>query len=467
MGETRKTLFDPIVSQDKLHPLFEHIRTSPASEPARWMLDNVYQSFEDPEGNFLEQFQTKGYDARHFELYLFAYFSRSGFVVDRTEPNPDFLISRNGISAAIEATTANPSTSGELAKHGKKIAELTEADMLHYRQHELPMRFGGPLFSKVNRKHKYWDLEHCKDLPFLLAIEAFHDENSLGISDEPLIRFLFGIEHTGTWDREGRLNIETATIKEHTIGNKTIPSGFFGQSETEHVSAVLFSNSGTNPKFARMGYQYGKGCDSIDMARVGFCVNRHPDAKDPTFFSYNLDNPPFVESWGQGLVALHNPNARHPLPKEFFSDVTQGYIECGVLKFEHPDWHPIASTTLILHLGEIKSKLLSLPTRRFQRLAVAAITKEQFQEACGFAVAESNPMVEEQGWFMDETESFIGVVLRDKADDDWGYVILGRDELFTFRPIKMQASLPARDLARKELQNTIADLLSRPQRIFP
>src|SRR5437667_4595816 len=125
MRNPKKTLFDPIASSRKLHPDFECLRTWPGAEPTRWMLDDVYQTFTDPEGNFLEQFQTTGFDARCFELYLFAYLSRSGFAVERKHPNPDFIVSKDGVRVAIEATTVNPSTSGVLAKHGKRIAELS------------------------------------------------------------------------------------------------------------------------------------------------------------------------------------------------------------------------------------------------------------------------------------------------------------------------------------------------------
>jgi hypothetical protein len=182
------------------------------------------------------------------------------------------------------------------------------------------------------------------------------------------------------------------------------------------------------------------------------------------FFSYNLSNPPFVESWAQGLVVLHNPNALQSLPRGFFFDAVQGYIENGLLTFVHPGWHPIASKTLIVHLGEVKRKMKAIIPKQF---TVAAITKEQFREACGFAVTEWNRVVEEHGWFTDETESFLGVVIRDKIDDDWGYVVLGRDTHFDFRAIVMQASLPTRYQARMELQHKIAGLLSHPQRIFP
>ena len=112
MATDKKTVFDPAVEVARLHPGFEHMRSFPGDAAARWMLDDVYQSFVDPEGNFLEQFQTTAFDARFLELYLFAYFSRSGFLVERDHTNPDFLVSREGLRVAVEATTVNPSTSG-------------------------------------------------------------------------------------------------------------------------------------------------------------------------------------------------------------------------------------------------------------------------------------------------------------------------------------------------------------------
>ena len=465
MAGRGKTLFDPCVRQEKLHPIFEVLRTSPESEPTRWMLDDVYQSFHDPEGNFLEQFQTAGFNARVFELYLFAYFSRSGFAIERTMPNPDFLVERAGVRVAVEATTVNPATSGVFAKSGKKISELTDAEFREYQKHELAIRFGGPLFSKLEKR--YWELGHCKDLPLVLAIEAFHDKDSLALSDWALIRYLFGVEQTGTWDEEGRLKIETASVQRHTVGEKSISSGFFGQPGAEHVSAVLFTNSGTTAKFARMGYQHGIGCDIINMIRSGICYNPDPDAMDSTFFSYNLAAPPFIEPWGQGLVVQHNPNARHPLSRDFFVDAVQGYIEDGLYKADYPAFHPFSSTTLILHFGDSGREVFTALRRSLLRVAVGAIPRDQFQGYCGFGVVDTNPILEEHGWFADDTDSVLGVIIRDKIDDDWGYVVLGRDEHFAFRAIDTQAGLRTRDQARRELQTKMAEIVSSPQRIFP
>lgn len=105
-----KSLFKLVVDEQRLHTSFRLLRTAAGYEPARRMLDDVFQAFQDPDGNFLEQFQTTGFDSRCFELYLFAYFARSGFDIDRTNPMPDFLVAREGVRVAVEATTVNRPT---------------------------------------------------------------------------------------------------------------------------------------------------------------------------------------------------------------------------------------------------------------------------------------------------------------------------------------------------------------------
>ncbi len=460
-----KTLFNLVVEPDKVHPNFENLRTSDASEPARRMLDDIYQDFEDPEGNFLEQFQTTGFDQRFFEIYLFAYFSRSRYGIQRKYPNPDFLVSRAGVTVAVEATTVGPSTSGVLAKLGRKVKELSPEEFQDYVDNELVIRFGSPLFSKLQKK--YWELDHCRDIPFVIAIEAFHDEDALIFSDESLRKYLYGISHSASWNGDGKLRIDWTSVSAHKIGDKIISSNFFAHPDTNYISAVLFTNSGTHAKFSRMGYQNGFGCETIDIIRSGFCFNPDQNAMDSSFFSYNLQEPPFVEPWGQGLVALHNPNCLHRVPRNFFVNSFQHHIEGNGIKSEYmgSDWHPFSSKTHILHLGEIKKQVTTkLP--RIPCLAVGAISMHEFHATCGFRFPRSNPFGDEQGWFSDMTGSFLGVVIQDKADGDWGYVILARDEFFEFRAIETKFNFPKRENARVSLQIRIFELLSHPKRIF-
>lgn len=457
----KKTLFVPVVEKEKLNPHFVLMMDSPSYNPTRTMLDLIYQDFEDPDGNFLEQFQTTGFDSRFFEIYLFAYFSRSGFTIDRTHPNPDFIVTRGGATVSVEATTINPSTRDSTDDQSTLPEEPSFQEFVRFRDQELPIRFGSPLFSKLQKK--YWELDHCKNRPLVLAIEAFQNEDALTYSDNSLAQFLYGLRLSADWSDEGVLEIKTDIIATHESGSKKIPSNFFAQPDTEYISAVVFTNSGTLSKFTRMGYQQGFGTDHYDISRFGFAYNPDPNAKDPTYFSYSLTEPPVVESWGQGLVVNHNPNALFPLSREFFPEAVQGYIEDGQYKADLPEWHPIMSKTIIGHFANPKDRPPRIP-----RVTVFAISKDMFDHIRGFRNDKSNPVFVEDGWFVDETESFLGVVIWDKPDQDWGYVILARDEFFQFRAIKTPAaSRPDRDMTRRELQFEMGKLASENQRIFP
>jgi len=230
---------------------------------------------------------------------------------------------------------------------------------------------------------------------------------------------------------------------------------------------VLFTNSGTHAKFSRMGYLHGYGCDVTDIVRTGYFFNPDPDAMDPTLFSYNLDEPPLIEAWGEGLVALHNPQCLHPIPHEYFDHAVQGYVEDGTFATDHSraPWHPISSRTFVWHMGEAKKKLSEILRHR-ARCAISSIPKKSFQQMCGFVITEGNPFSEEEGWFADESDSFLGVVFKDKIDHDWGCVILARDQYFQFRAVFGESSLPSRWSAIEALQKKMVEMLSSPRRIY-
>lgn len=459
-----KSLFRLVVPEDKLNEGFNLIRTAANSEPARRMLDEIYQEYQDLDGNFLEQFQTTGFDNRVLELYLFAYFSRSGFEIHREYAIPDFMVERDGLIVAVEATTVNAPRKGVVKEHGRSARDVSEEDTGDFYGNEIPIRFGSPLFSKLNKK--YWELEHCRDVPFVVVIEAFHERDAHWLSDASLINYLYGLKHIASWNVDGSLNIRRENVESHQLGEKVISSNFFGQEQTENISAVVFTNSATSGKFSRMGYHHGYGNDTVYMSRTGFWFNPQPFARDPTLMSFDLAKPPFVESWGQGLVVFHNPHCKHPVPREFFIGAVQGYVEDDLFIAEHADWHPITSQTISVYLGPGKRELDGMPGMQ-PRVAVGAISKDDFIKMCPVRLGEGHPFGDEHGWYADETWSFLGVVFHDNSAADWGYAVLGRNQHFVFTCVDVDSGITSRDQARADLQFKIAKLLASPQRIFP
>lgn len=58
------------------------------------------------------------------------------------------------------------------------------------------------------------------------------------------------------------------------------------------------------------------------MIRRGYCLNPDPDALYPLPFSKNVDDHDYEESWSDGLVMYHNPNAIIPVDPDHFSDIS-------------------------------------------------------------------------------------------------------------------------------------------------
>ena len=84
--------------------------------------------------------------------------------------------------------------------------------------------------------------------------------------------YLYGIEHDGHHDGDGKLVITPRQVLEHRWGDKVIPSGFFNQPGAENVSAVFVNNSGTISKFNRMGLLGGFGSGQLLINdATGFC----------------------------------------------------------------------------------------------------------------------------------------------------------------------------------------------------
>lgn len=194
-----QNLFNPIIPEKKWGSSFKKLLSATnTDEPTRNMMNEIYSSFIDNDGNFVEQFQSTGFDARTFELYLFAYFLESGFEFEESFDRPDYIVKKNGVRIAIEATTTNP-TAGVTRNPDKDL--LTDEELKQVINHELPIKFGSSLFSKL--KKNYWELEHCKEMPLVVAIEAFHDSESLSYSSSSLIQYLYGEEERLVVDENG------------------------------------------------------------------------------------------------------------------------------------------------------------------------------------------------------------------------------------------------------------------------
>ena len=73
----------------------------------------------------------------------------------------------------------------------------------------------------------------------------------------------------------------------------------------------------------------------------------------------------------------------------------------------------------------------------------------------------------ETEWYASEDDVILGAVLLDGTDQDWSFVILGRDTLGEFRCIKADACLPDATAARVNLISDMLEIEKTGQKVFP
>jgi hypothetical protein len=357
-------LFRPIAPSEKLNKNFQYISEASAHVASRSLLQEVFALLPDPDGNFVLDFQTTGFDARIWELYLSAFFFNVGLKVTRPNDRPDFMVERGGAKVWVEATTANP-TQEWAAPPSQEHDHWSE-------QEETAIKLGSALFSKM--KKEYWDLPHVSGLPLVLAVADFHRSDPMRNSSAALESYIYGMRANLKGNpSDNDTGYELQTIENHTLGSKSIPTGFFQQPNTEHISAVLFSNAGTIAKFNRMGLLAGKS-PNVKALRLGLAYSLDPDAVMPEPFWYVVGDR--NESWEEEAIVFHNPKALHPIPEGFFGDCIE--VFCSDRGYLHKlnGFHPLTSLTqtVVADDGNVAALDLLL---RFQAESWLAKVKEK------------------------------------------------------------------------------------------
>ncbi len=334
-------LFTPVAPASALHPNFKILAEGEHHSSARELLRELVQTFVDIDGNFVRDFQTTGFNARLWELYLSAFLYEQRFGVAREFDRPDFCAEKDGFPVGIEAVTVNP-TAGETPPKPNNDDELRIL-----REEYMPIKFGSALFSKVQKG--YWELPHMQGMPFVFAVHDFCTDDSMTWSAPAINDYLYGLRASWTKDAAGVLHITEKTIVDHRWGSKKpLPSGFFNQPDTEHVSAVLFSNSATLSKFSRMGKLAGFGNPAVKMIRVGTKPNPDQNSTEPIHFTADVETGKYSESWTEGVQIFHNPRALLPIPPGVFESCAHHFLRDGRRVHLAPNAFVFTSHTLIL-----------------------------------------------------------------------------------------------------------------------
>lgn len=346
--------FTPLHGEDRLHPDFVGLVRTEGYSSARGIIEPMMRWYEDADGNFVEQFQSTGFDQRIWELYLFAVLIELGYVIDREKAVPDFCCSGLRGHMAIEAVTVGPTRKG--AEIILPPPTDTREEQREYLEEYMPIKFGSPLFSKL--KKEYWKNDHVSGIPLVLAVADFSSAGSIIHTRSALERYLYGFSYEAVENKDGVPTPLAKKIESHTWGDKTIPSGFFNIPEAENISAVISTTAGTISKFNRIGLSAGFGSENIFMIREGTLVDHDPGATEPLFFRAVVNAPDYKETWEQSLNVYHNPSARIALPEHMFENAAHHFCDAeGNWTTHAPKFHPLASITKMFGPIDVQSAL--------------------------------------------------------------------------------------------------------------
>lgn len=332
--------FSPVHLPERLNPDFVRLIGNEELSPARAMVRALMSYFSDPDGNFVEQFQSTAFNPRIWELYLFAVLAEERCSIDRTYPAPDYLLSGIFGDAFIEAVTVNPNEQRGETGYPEEPGELAD-----YLKNYLPIKFAGPLLRKLARQ--YWNEPHIGDRPLIFAIADYHWPNSMRRSQRSLCSYLYGYWFDESPSAASLLVQSQQRITEHVWGTKRVPSGFFNLPGTEHISAVISTGEDTMMKTNRMGHRAGFGSLRVAMEASGYRCVDHPSRVVPIHFSSDVLSPEYEELWIDGLQVYHNPRATNPLDIRMFADAAHHRFEDGHLTGIYVDGSPFAIDTYV------------------------------------------------------------------------------------------------------------------------
>jgi hypothetical protein len=328
-------LYSVVAKDDKIHRLFLELSHNHIFDCAKAFIGEAVYAYTDIDGNYIKDFQSTGFNARLWELYLYIFLKHQGFELDSSFRAPDYLANKRGNIVSLEATTVNADANLDMPP--PKSADEIQTLIRDY----MPIKFGSPLYSKLQKE--YWNLPHVKGRPLIIAIHDYHMGESLYWAQKALRNYLYGCRfNTIVKDGviqlvyDGNGNPIPELITEHNFKHKKIPSNFFAQPGSENISAVLYCNNATIDTFNR----YGKRAKMGNYAKVIHRISEINDLESPSYapkiVEENIDDKNFNELWEDTMCLFHNPSAKFPVHPGLFSGMTQCNFDHKASRFFGP-----------------------------------------------------------------------------------------------------------------------------------
>jgi hypothetical protein len=299
-------LFNPIVDASRQHSAFRMLlRDSYAAQRA--VISNWATGFRDRDGKFVQEFQLS-FEPGLWELYVNAALGCWGLVPDMSFSTPDFVVS-SPTPLCIEAGIAAPPLGGK-PPVGWGIPDIPE-DFSDFNL-GATLRLCNTFSSKIKRYRDYYSrFAHVAQRPFVIAIGAYDRPLAHFAASRPLLAALYGRYYDEQATPGDASEVVSYKVK---VARKSegvdVPVGLFCDDQYADVSAVFYSALATWGKLSAL---------ADDPGAMGVFITIHPSADSIQPEVKKTPASVYTEHILDGAYIVHNPFARHPLPRGVLS----------------------------------------------------------------------------------------------------------------------------------------------------
>lgn len=300
-------IFKPVVSEERQHPIFK-MMLADYYMPERAVVKQWAEGFVDRDGKFVQEFQLS-FESSFWELYLHAALKEWQLPVDFSHHAPDFVV-EGPVPFSLEATIAAPAAGGKPA-YGYSAQDIPE-DFTEFNI-EATLRICNSFVGKVKRFREYYsNLPHVSGKPFVIGIASFDRPMAHLSAARPAIAAFYGLYHDEAATPHDATKVVSYNVSAVPKNETTdIDIGLFCDDTYSDVSAVVYSSLAT----------WGKVRALADNPNAKtFYTTFHPVVGQLHPQVRHAIKRDYVEHLLDGLFVLHNPFAKHPLPKSVFNN---------------------------------------------------------------------------------------------------------------------------------------------------
>ncbi|ENU93549.1 hypothetical protein F971_00807 [Acinetobacter vivianii] len=318
---------------EKFHTKYRLLSSHLFSMGQRQILQEWADGFVDRDGKVLLEFQTT-FHSMLWEFYIHQVLKEMGGKLDFSKNRPDFIVQNPDGSHKmyIEAVVSQIKQDGrkEESRSFNDIIDvmkpLWKLEDYHSIINEGIVRASNSINGKLKKYQQYSKLDWIDTkVPYIIGVSSYSQVNYGLESHYSIFALLYGLY----------MNVDGISwFKKHNIvkpdTESEIALNIFNDEAYSDISAIMFSSKVTLGKLANMAKSR-----RLAGSELSANVNLYFDDTPPYFkpVIINEENP---ESLVDGLMILHNPNAKVPLDKTIFSKlgITQIYIEDGELEID-------------------------------------------------------------------------------------------------------------------------------------